>query len=169
MKLISEIKDEDIGFKTKKTKLKERTAARAVLLNKNKVALLNVSKHGYHKLPGGGLEGSETVKQALIREILEETGCKIKIIADVGKIVEYRTHENTLQTSFCFLSEVVSEGKPDFDQGELDDGFGLEWIDMKSAIKLIEKEKPETYDGKFIVIRDRMFLKKAEIIVKSGN
>ena len=67
------------------------------------------------------------------------------------------------------MSEVVSEGKPDFDQGELDDGFGLEWIDMKSAIKLIEKEKPETYDGKFIVIRDRMFLKKAEIIVKSGN
>ncbi|MBI2233357.1 MAG: NUDIX domain-containing protein [Candidatus Aenigmarchaeota archaeon] len=169
MKLISEIKDEDIGFKAKKTKLKERTAARAVLLNKNKVALLHVSKHGYHKLPGGGLEGSETVKQALVREILEETGCKIKIIADIGKIVEYRTYENTLQTSFCFLSEVVSEGKPDFDQGEIDNGFGLEWVDIKSAIKLLEKEKPETYDGKFIVIRDRMFLKKAEIIVKSGN
>ena len=139
------------------------------MFKKNKVALLHVSKHGYHKIPGGGLEESETVKQALIREILEETGCKIKIITDIGKIVEYRTHENTLQISFCFLAEVASEGKPNFDQGELENGFELEWADIKRAIKLLEKEKPETYDGKFIVIRDRMFLKKAENIVRSGN
>lgn len=164
MKLLCELRDEDVGWKSRKVKLKKRIAARAVLLKKNKIALLNVSKHGYHKLPGGGLEWKETIKQALEREILEETGCKIRIISEVGKIVEYKTHEKTLQTSFCFLSKVTVQGEPNFDREEIRDGFRLEWIGMKRAIKMLEKEKPKTYDGKFIIKRDLAFIKTAKNI-----
>ena len=163
MKLISELKDEDVGWKSKKAEMTQRLAARAILLKNNKIALLHVTKHGYHKLPGGGVESKESIEQALFREVLEETGCKIRIIGIIGKIIEYRTQENTIQTSFCYLAEVVEEGKPKFDRGEMEDGFKLEWVSANNAIKLLEKDRPQTYDGKFIVRRDSIFIKAAKI------
>lgn len=74
---------------------KERKAARGVLLDKdNQVYLLNVSKHGYHKLPGGGIDEGEEITQAFERELMEEVGCKAEIIAELGTIVEYRDYDD---------------------------------------------------------------------------
>lgn len=159
MKLLAELKDVDVGWEPKESKMtKKRLAARAVLLKNNKIALLNVTKHGYHKLPGGGIEGSEDIKEALFREVLEETGCKIRIIGTIGKIVEYRTHESTIQTSFCWLAEAVEEGTPEFDRGEKEAGFRLEWLPAEKSLELLEKDRPETYDGRFIARRDAIFI-----------
>lgn len=90
MKLILELKDEDIGMKSKRVKMKKRLAARAVLFKGNKIALLHVTKYKYHKLPGGGVEKDETIEAALYREMMEETGCQIEIIKEVGKVIEHR-------------------------------------------------------------------------------
>lgn len=49
---------------------RKRGAARAVLLDdEGGVYLLNVSKHGYQKLPGGGIDEGENIQQALERFI----------------------------------------------------------------------------------------------------
>ena len=166
MKLILVLRDEDAGLKSQKNKMAKRAAARAVLIKKSKIAMLYVGKHKYHKLPGGGVEKGETIKQALHREVLEETGCQAKIVAEIGKIVEHRTHTGTLQTSYCYIAEVTDEGVPDFDDGELKDGFKLKWVSMESAIKTLGKEKPGEYDGKFIVKRDAAFIKAAKKLIK---
>ena len=81
---------------------RKRGAARAVLLDdKGQVYLLNVSKHGYHKLPGGGIDEGEDIKQALERELMEEVGCKAEIVAELGTVVEYRNYDDGLeQTSY---------------------------------------------------------------------
>ena len=50
--LIAEIKDSDSDI----SEYKVSRAARGVLRMGNKVALLNVTKFNYHKLPGGGIE-----------------------------------------------------------------------------------------------------------------
>ncbi len=44
-----------------------RKAARGVLLHNGKVALLNISKKNYHKLPGGGVNKDETNEGAFKR------------------------------------------------------------------------------------------------------
>ena len=80
MKLLLELREEDIELISKHPCSKRRDAARAVLLKGNKIALIYVSRHGYHKLPGGGIEKGESIEDALFREIKEETGCKKKII-----------------------------------------------------------------------------------------
>ena len=174
MKLLAELHDKDVGIKLKKQKeTMKRMAARAVLMKGNKVALLYVSKDKYHKLPGGGVEKNETIEDALFREMLEETGCKIKIIGEIGKIIEHRprselvnnTNADLVQTSYCYLAEVVEEGEPNFDEGEKKVGYKLEWFSLENAIKLIEKENPTANDCKFIITRDRIILKSAQQIL----
>ncbi len=164
MKLLLELRDENIGLKPKKlNNLTKRDAARAILLKGKKIALLHVTKQNYHKLPGGGLENKESVKKALFRELLEETGCKAKIISEVGKIIEHRTHLDLIQTSYCYVAQVIEEGIPQFDSGEMTAGYKLRWASIDSAIKILEKEKPENYEGKFIVARDLKFIKATKI------
>ena len=54
---------------------KFRKAVRAVVFDdENKVALINVLNRSYYKLPGGGIEESESMEDALKRECLEEIG-----------------------------------------------------------------------------------------------
>ena len=166
MKRLLEIQDSDIGLVTKKgVKYYPRIAARAILTKGNKIALLHVTKHAYYKLPGGGVEEGETVEQGLARELMEETGCTFKILNEIGEILEYRSQIKEVQTSYCYLAKVEKEGKPEFTQGEIGEGFELVWVTLDKAINLMQKSKPVKYNGKFIVVRDLRFLKEAQRIL----
>jgi ADP-ribose pyrophosphatase YjhB (NUDIX family) len=91
-------------------KFKTREAARAVVINNDgNIALLNVSKWNYHKLPGGGINEGEGVIAALKRECREEIGCEVEVTGEIGEIIEYRKMFNLKQTSYCYLAKVVGE------------------------------------------------------------
>jgi ADP-ribose pyrophosphatase YjhB (NUDIX family) len=145
-----------------------RRAVRSVVFDLDKrVGLMHARKDGHYKLPGGGIEDGENKAPALERELLEELGCKVNVLRELGEIVEYRDYKRMHQTSYCYLSAVVGEkGKPSFTQKELDNGFEIVWAeDLDSAIKLIEKSptSPKTLsdelDIRFIQVRDAAFLR----------
>ncbi len=167
MKTLKVIRNKDVGVKNKKVKYRIRKAARAVLFNKDRVALLNVSKLHYHKIPGGGVETGENIKKALAREIMEETGCTAIVGEIIGIIEEYRDDFKLKQISYCYIAEVVKCGdKPFFTKKEINNGFKLIWVTLDEAIKLLKNDKPEEYEGKFIVIRALEFLERAKLLVK---
>lgn len=162
MKLIKTIQFKDL--KTEETdKFEIRRAARAVVFDSNKnIGILYVGKYNYHKLPGGGLEGDESIGEALKRECLEEIGCDTETFGELGEIIEYRDKWSLKQHSYCYLANVVGDkGKPDFTQKEIDNGFEIKWLPLEEAIKLLENDKPDDYMGGFIQIRDISFLKEA--------
>jgi 8-oxo-dGTP pyrophosphatase MutT (NUDIX family) len=146
---------------------KERRASRAVVLDvQNQVALLFVSKHGYYKLPGGGIEEGEDVVEALKRECLEEIGCEIEIKQEIGMTIEYRSKFQVRQESYCWLACVKGEkGEPHFEQDEIDDGFQVIWSSLDEAIRMVEKSNTEEYQSGFIVPRELILLREAKKFV----
>lgn len=148
---------------------KTRTAVRAVVFDsEGKIAILNVAKQSYHKLPGGGIEQGENELEALRRECREELGCDIKIYGEVGEIIEYRKIFGLKQISSCYLAKVVGKkGTPEFTLDELADGFQVIWLPPKDAIILFMSETAKNDEGRlYIVPRDRTFLDEA---IKSGG
>ncbi|MFA5021833.1 MAG: NUDIX domain-containing protein [Patescibacteria group bacterium] len=148
-----------------------RQAVRAIILDsENKIALMSVAKHHYHKLPGGGIEKDEIEMQALARECREEAGCQIEVIGEVGSILEYKDQWQLKQESFCYLAKVVGQkGNPEFTEEELFDDFKLIWIGIDQAIELIKSDQPEIYEGRIINTRDLTFLLKAREIIEKTN
>ncbi len=163
MKLLKVIKDVDVISGAKNLSpddYRERTAVRAVLFDAaNKIALLHVRKQDYYKLPGGGLDGDETLEQGLKRELPEETGCHAQVTGEVGEIEEYRNEEKIHQRSFIFLAKVVGKkGKTNMMDDELTEDFHLEWADLADALDKIKNAHPKIYEGFFIKKRDQILL-----------
>jgi ADP-ribose pyrophosphatase YjhB (NUDIX family) len=167
MKLIAKIidKDFDQSFKRKKDKSYIfREAVRAVITREDgKIALMQVSNKGYYKLPGGGIDTDEDPKQALDREVREETGCKARIGETIGMVLEVRNcpeEENGLvQVSYAYKAEFISRGENKLTKKEQEDGFEFIWVTVMEAIKLLKSSKVEEDYARFIVKRDLEILK----------
>jgi len=164
MKLLLEISDEDVSNGATERYDKPytlRKAARAVVFNdKNEIAFQFVSKHNYHKLPGGELDEGETILQGLKREVREEAGCDdIEATGEIGMIIEYRNELDILQISYCYTAKALGKiSEPEYDEEELEDEFEPLRVSIDKAIKLLKNDQPDDYQGKFIVKRDLAFL-----------
>lgn len=166
MKTLKVIRDSDIGSdEAAPQEYKERKAARAVVFDEEgKVAIFHSTKNHYHKLPGGGVEEGEDIETGLRRELVEEIGCEVEDIKELGVIEEYRNKLKVYQVNYGFTAKVRGEkGNPHLEQGEIDDGFVTEWIDLGTAIETLEKDKnSDLYEAKYMVTRDLTFLKEAK-------
>jgi 8-oxo-dGTP diphosphatase len=166
MELLATLHDRDIGSSTPApASYKERNASRAIVYDAERnIALLHATNKNYHKLPGGGVEEGEDIEAALRREVLEEIGCNIINLKELGIIEEYRNEFALHQTSHCFLADVDGlKGSPNLEQDELADGFETVWLDVPTAIANLESEASlQAYEGKFIRLRDLLFLKKVQ-------
>ena len=86
-----------------------RPAARAIVLKDGKILSMKRNKHGkrYVVLIGGRLEPGETAEEAVLREVLEETGVAVK-----NPVLVFIENDTELYgTQYIFLCEYVS-GEP---------------------------------------------------------
>lgn len=74
---------------TRKTLDNLPMSAKAVLITKDGKALVMRKDSGLYDLPGGKVEKGEDLYEALIREILEETGLKVKKFDFVSSWVKH--------------------------------------------------------------------------------
>jgi 8-oxo-dGTP pyrophosphatase MutT (NUDIX family) len=97
------------------------TACAVVLDGDGRVLLQQRSDNQRWALPGGHVERGETVTEAVVREVEEETGCHVRPIrlAGVYSAPEETTHrypsgDVSYYVAVCFLCELVDgETRPD--------------------------------------------------------
>jgi 8-oxo-dGTP pyrophosphatase MutT (NUDIX family) len=146
-----------------------REAVRTVLVDdKGNVGVIHAGKDEYYKIPGGGIEMGEDKYKALKRECLEEIGCEIEVLGEVGKIIEYRKMFNLTQVSYCYLAKVKgTKGSPHYEKDEIEEEFEPGWVSYADALKLFSGnpgKTPEEYY--YMVPRDLHFLRSANNLTK---
>lgn len=96
--------------------MKREMACGAIIyrLNKGKIEFLIVQqKSGFWSLPKGHMEDGETEVATAYREVLEETGLKIKFDEDFRYEISYSPKKDVLKIVTFFIGEIIGgEIKP---------------------------------------------------------
>lgn len=116
--------------------MKRVNAVYALLYNKdtNKVLMVNNKDNNSWTLPGGAVEDDETLEQAIIREVQEETGLIVKI-GDIVSINERFFEEDKVHAIFfTFRAEVIGGN---ISIQYTDEISKIEWVDIKTADEMM--------------------------------
>lgn len=171
MNILQEIRDQDLFPSIQSvdsTNYDRRESVRAVVLDQqNSVALLRLDSLNSHKLPGGGIERGENTLRALEREMQEEIGCKVRVLREIGSIIEFRDQSNLIQVSRCFLTRQYGhKGTSSFSEQEKSQKCEVLWAhDIEKAIQLVQSDVSPNYAGLFIQRRDLAILKAARELI----
>lgn len=117
-----------------------RNSAKAIIIDNKQVLLTKNKDHDgfFYLFPGGGQEKGEELKDTIVRECLEEIGCRVTV-KDIVFIREYigKNHEfaewdhDIHQVEFYF--ECLIETQADIIKATNPDELqvGIEWIEIK--------------------------------------
>ncbi len=119
--------------------MKNRIRATAVVIKDGKVLLIHrKNEKEFYVFPGGGVEEGETVEQAILRELMEETS----IIVKINKILEHKIYDDGTE-NYAYLCDYIS-GEPYLadnspEKIEMKDGieyYNPVWVDIKDLENL---------------------------------
>ena len=117
-----------------------RPSVRGIIIRDSKVAMVHSLKYDYYKFPGGGIEDGESLEQALLREVVEESG--LQVVANsireyglVHRVQKGQKEAMFIQDNYYFLCEVESEIQAQhLDDYEAEEHFTLEFVNPIHAI-----------------------------------
>lgn len=119
-----------------------RPSARGIIIKDGKLAMVHSIKYDYYKFPGGGIKEKEDKSNALIREVLEETGLTVipKSIKEYGMVhrIQKGDYEDVfIQDNYYYLCDVNDDVKEQMlDDYEKDENFTLEYVDAEHVINV---------------------------------
>lgn len=133
-----------------------RSTAKAIIMHNNRILVnrcVNTQGGVYFDLPGGGQNQFETLEEALVREVLEETGYKIKVGPFVAVAEEICDNEELRKTYFdythrllhIFLAVLTDEPKREVREPDWQQQSSI-WIPIAEADTLIFR--PANLSGK---------------------
>lgn len=132
-----------------------QVAVGAFIQKNEEILILKRPPHRDHapnqwRIPYGRLKQGEDFKQALKREIKEETSLEIDILYPINAFHFYRGKEQVEHVGVEFICNYISgEVKLDM-QEEID----FQWITPENAIKIISDEKVKKSVRKYIFFKN---------------
>ncbi|MBQ2952373.1 MAG: GNAT family N-acetyltransferase [Clostridia bacterium] len=133
-----------------------RLTARAIVRGPQGLyAVTHTEGFGIYMLPGGGVDGDESILTALHREVREETGCRIESAVPLGYVEENRGHADYTQLSYYFVVTTQdAELRPELTALEAAHGTTVQWMTLEDMWQSISTPVFERPQGKFLQARD---------------
>ena len=143
MEYFSIVKETDLfeGVVEEPVEYKLRPTAKGIVLDEHgRVALLSNGEHSL--FPGGGVEKGETYEEAFIRECIEEIGCKVGNIQELGSALQYSASiAMEYQVTFFIATVSGEKGTPTTKEvGEL--ACVLSWVAPEEVTRILEDQIP---------------------------
>jgi ADP-ribose pyrophosphatase YjhB (NUDIX family) len=122
--------------------------ARGIIIDKGQILLCQTCdlEHNFYFLPGGHIDHNESAKEALARELLEETGYKFKIekfLYCLEHIFEPKTLSLCHNHEYNFIFKAASEEVGSGDViNKLEKHIRLVWVPFSQIGKIDLKPEP---------------------------
>ena len=118
----------------------KKIRAVGILIKNNKILLIHrIKEKEYFVFPGGKVEEGETIKEAVERELLEETSMKVK----VNKLLYHHIYDDNSEQFFYLCDYIkgeprLSDNSPEKTELEgVDEVFIPKWFDISTLNKML--------------------------------
>lgn len=124
----------------KKMENKHIIVCRGLIIDNDKILLVENSKNNFFCLPGGKMDAGENPQQAIIREIEEELGIK----PEIGRLLYVFTYKRDQDQAIEFIYEILNVADyRDVENLKGTHSFELSkivWLDKNSTEKILPSE-----------------------------
>lgn len=124
----------EFGTREEGVEYPERPGAYGVAIRDDEI-LIEKACLGWF-LPGGGVEPDETVEEALVREVFEESGYSLRSWRPISSVIEWRNgpEKGFRQKKIChfFIVELGEQGEPAYPDGHV---HPVEWTSVSEALE----------------------------------
>ena len=166
--IIAKITDKDFGLEEKRMHNPiTRYASRGIVLNNNgEMAIFHKKNKNEYKLPGGGMIDGENPVDTFKREVLEETGCIISDIKELGITIEEKNKNNFYQISHIFEAKVSNNTYTlSLTNKEIDEGGELLWLLPQDAYEKISECIDDVQGSIYDDYYKTLFMVKRDMLV----
>ena len=117
-----------------------RIGCRAIIKKNDLYLMVHIKKMDIFTFPGGGLEENETLEECTMREVLEETGIKVKVIEKKVSVVEYFIE--SVWTNHYFICEYINgDSESNLTEEEISLGLEVVWKNFDEVLDIFENYK----------------------------
>lgn len=125
------------GANRLKTFTKSREACRGIVVREGMLLMSYETKTGLWMIPGGGVEGAESLEACCTREISEETGFLTDAQEQYLTIQEY--YEDSLYINHYFICRVTGETQRKLTRREREVGMEPRWVPLDQGIAIFSQ------------------------------